>query len=108
MNCVNCDSEFIEQRGAAYRCSTCGWLTQVDGKWCSCPEPPLVPEPKMSVPDVPASAEPVPEPEPAEQLSDSQPTRDRLDHKPQPTVHEYLGGLVTVTEIDDGEEEEEN
>ena len=106
MQCPNCSVEFAEHRETAWRCETCGWLRQVDGTWHTCLEPPIQEEPVVQ--DVP-----VPETKPAEPEVDNQPTKtgDRLPapgHGLQlPIITSYLGGYVTVTEIDDEQEPED-
>jgi hypothetical protein len=87
--CPNCGKEFIEHRETAYRCETCGWLQQVDDKWVPCPEPPKQQEPR------PAEPPPTPEPSPVPPV------------EPVSKVREYFDGLVTVTETEDGESDED-
>ncbi len=100
--CPNCSNEFIEQRETACHCQACGWLKQIDGKWMTCPEPAKPKdaepptEPKPIERTVPASPGPVPA-EPDDDDAQSQ-TQDRPSN-----VRSYLGGLVTVTEIEETE-----
>jgi hypothetical protein len=100
--CPNCGVEFAEHRETAYFCETCGWLTQVDGKWVPCPEParPAEPGPQPIEPIVPVPPEPGRGMEP-ENDDDATPTPNpaRLNSN----VRSYLGGLVTVTEEEDEE-----
>lgn len=84
--CPNCSKEFIDQRETAYRCEVCGWLTKIDGQWHPCKEPADQVEPD------PPDAEPKPEPKPAP---------ESVTRK----VRRLFGGLVTVTEIEDDDEE---
>ena len=95
-NCPNCDVEFSENRDKAFLCDACGWLTEIDGQWHPCKEPP-----KQVEPD-PPKAEPKPEPGPL---------LPELTPEPEPgpapgRVKNFLGGLVTVTEVEDDDDEE--
>jgi len=82
--CPNCSVEFIESRESAFRCADCGWLKNVDGKWYPCPEPVKLMEPDLPVvPKAPAEPE-VPEDD---------------------NVRSFMGGLVTVTTIEDDDNE---
>jgi hypothetical protein len=79
--CPNCKGEFSEHRETCYFCPECqSWFKNVDGSWRSCPEPVKPADPP---PPEPPKLEDPPEPE------------------PEPAVRSYLGGLVTVEEIDD-------
>jgi len=93
MNCPNCREPFVRNVDRSFLCETCGWLTEIDGVWRPCHAPP---EPDLPEPDLP-EPEP-PEPEPPE------PEPPEPDPDPSPKVTSYLGGLLTVTEIDDDEE----
>jgi len=97
--CPNCSKEFVESREKAFeyngvskinstfRCADCGWFKNVDGKWYSCPEPHKVTEPDLpKAPKAPA--------EPQVPKDDN--------------VRLYMGGLVTVTTIEDDDNEEIN
>jgi len=84
MKCPNCGVEFSENRDKAFHCDSCGWLTEIDGQWHPCQEPAKLVEPD------PPKAEPGPEPEP-----EPGPAAGR--------IKTFLGGLVTVTEVEDEE-----
>ena len=90
--CPNCSREFIEQHDTAFYCEDCGWFREVDGRWRSCPEPVTVEEPD------PIKDEPV-----IEEPDDRPPSGD--DGRLDPNVRSYLGGLVTVEEVEDEDEE---
>jgi hypothetical protein len=94
MNCPNCNKEFVEQRDKAYRCADCGWLTQVDGKWVTCPEP-LKLEAVLNPPE----PKPIPEPKPKD------PEPEFFPAEPELCVKRYLGGLITVTEVEDEDDD---
>ena len=107
MNCPNCGVEFAEKIDKAFRCDSCGWLTEIDGQWHPCKAPA-----KQVEPD-PPKAEPKPEREPgvteaihneliAAEALDAQPAPGPAE--PEPQVKSYLGGLVTVTTIKDDPE----
>ncbi len=103
MNCPNCKIPFVEEKAGKFSCVTCGWFEKVGKEWqgCEAPEPEPVtaysPEPvtesqSKSEPN-PAALEPDPaalEPDPAAQEPD-----------PARSVRKYLGGLVTITEVDE-------
>ena len=129
MNCPNCKIPFVEEKAGKFSCVTCGWFEKVGKEWQGCeapePEPERTPEPEPepsesqtpeslppgespppqespSEPDPaalepnPAALEPNPaalEPDPAAQKPDTN-RRDR-------SVKKYLGGLLTVTEVDE-------
>ena len=83
--CPNCSKEFTESRETAFLCEDCGWFKNVDGKWYPCPEPAKVTEPDL--PKVPiAPAEPV-------LVEDDD-------------ICSYLGGLITVTTIEEDDNED--
>lgn len=91
MNCPNCQLPFALEHNGKFHCETCGWFENVGGpdpEWhvCEAPEPTQSPEPDPAAlePD-PAALEPGPDPEP----------------DPEPRVKKYLGGILTVTEIDE-------
>ncbi len=86
--CPNCKILFIESVGDKFRCEKCGWLTEVDGEWIPC-DPPLEQE---VTPGLEPEGQPDPEPE--------------IKPKAEPKVKSYLGGLLTVTEVDEDDEEE--
>ena len=98
MNCPNCKQPFTEERPPKFLCSACGWLEKNDKEWknCEAPEspPPLGESPPPQEPDPP------PEPDPATHEPDP------AAHEPDPgysdrSVKSYLGGLITVTEVDE-------
>lgn len=109
MNCPNCQLPFVEEKDEKFFCSTCGWLEKVGKEWKSCDAPVLESSPKpgpepepvqetSSEPD-PAKRDPCPaslEPDPAE----LEPDPAALEPDPS-CVKSYLGGLVTVTEVDE-------
>lgn len=96
MICPNCNKEFIEHRETAYLCEDCGWLTQVDDKWIVCPEPVKPVDPELPEEPLPAAVPVrVEQPVQPEQLESSRGADRRC--------REYLGGIVTVTEIEDEE-----
>jgi hypothetical protein len=92
MNCPSCKTEFIEKRDTAYNCKNCGWLMEVDGKWITCPEPAKQKEPEK-----------IPEPKPAEPKAGIQPEplQDVFHTQKDWKFKSYLGGLITITEIED-------
>ena len=92
MKCPNCNVEFSENRDKAFHCESCGWLTEIDGQWHPCQEPAVIVDPD------PPKAEPKPEPKPERE--------PEPDPEPEPVtqVKSYLGGLVTVTEVEDDED----
>lgn len=81
MNCPSCKIDFIEKRNTAFLCKNCGWLTQVDNKWITCPEPAKITEPEPK-------PEPKPEPDPEK----------KTDKKEKENVRSYFGGLFTITQ----------
>lgn len=98
MNCPNCQNEFVEKRDKAFRCDNCGWLTEVDGKWVTCPEPAKPVEPPKNnnnTKSVKPADPPVTDP-PDKKGSENQADFNRGRH-----VKSYLGGLITVTRIED-------
>lgn len=102
--CPNCSKEFTDQREGHFFCEDCGWFRNVDDKWRSCPEPVKVtePDPKEHEHAVPTPSEPVLKTESDNNKKGEQiHHRDRLDSN----VRSYLGGLVTVTETEDDENE---
>ena len=90
MQCPNCGVEFSENRDKAFHCETCGWLTEIDGQWHPCQEPAKLIEPAS--PDAEPTPEPTPEPQP--------------EPEPVTKVKSLFGGLVTVTEVEDDDYEE--
>ena len=88
MNCPNCNKEFVEHRESAFRCEDCGWLMEIDGRWVTCPEP--------------VEPERLPEPEP-----EPEPIKDIMDEGKN-VVTKYFGGLITVTEVEDENDENDN
>jgi hypothetical protein len=96
--CPNCEQEFVEHFENYYRCSECGWFQYIDDQWRSVPAPKRVKEP------------PPPEPEPP-QPPDPDPHHNRNppddDLITDDGVREYLGGLITVEEYDDEENDAE-
>ena len=100
MPCPNCRKPFVVEQDGKGQCFDCGWFVYSDGVWKVCKEPSPEPEP-ASEPD-PAKTEPDPaalEPDPAALEPD--PAKHEPSPVPQANVKEYLGGLVTVTEIDE-------
>ena len=112
MKCPDCKQPFIEERPPKFLCSTCGWLEKIDKEWKNCEAPP----PGESPP--PQDPEPEPEPEPA--AHEPEPAAHEPDPaalepdpaalEPDPAAEEpspdnvkksYLGGWVTVTEVDE-------
>lgn len=93
MQCPNCQNTFVEERADKFRCAGCGWFEKVDDEWRVC-EPPPEPEPQGPQPPEPQGPQP-PEPQ------GPQPPEPRGPQPPEPKVTEYLGGLVTVTELDE-------
>lgn len=102
MKCPNCSQPFIEEHPPKFLCSTCGWLEKIDKEWKIC-----------EVPESPPPQEPEPEPEPVRELL---PEPDPAAHEPNPaelepnpaaleldpnSVKSYLGGLITITEVDE-------
>ena len=102
MDCPNCKKPFVAERGDKFQCVDCGWFEKVDNEWRNCegpapePESPPTPEPEPARRDPsPAALEPDPaalEPDPATQ---------EPSPEPQANVKEYLGGLITITEVDE-------
>ena len=105
MNCPNCKKPFVAERSGKFQCVDCGWFEKVDNEWRVCSEPessgsqttePESPqEPGLPTEPYPAALDPNPaalEPDPA-----------KLEPSPEPqaNVKEYLGGLLTVTEVDE-------
>ncbi len=128
MNCPNCQTSFVEEKAEKFRCVTCGWFEKVGKEWqgCEAPEPELErtvetvapsssepelePEPQSKRDPCPAALEPNPaelEPNPAE----LEPNPAALEPGPAAqgphtncsdhSVKKYLGGLLTVTEVDE-------
>lgn len=82
MKCPNCTKKLSEQ-GDKYHCEDCGWFENVDGEWHVCEAP---------------APEPEPEPEPTPEIK--QQHEPEIKTKPEPQVKSYLGGIVTVTEVE--------
>jgi len=109
MKCPNCKQPFIEERPPKFHCSKCGWLEKIDKEWKNC-EAPESPAPQEPEPDPEPEPEPTPEPDPAAHEPDPAANEpDPAAHEPDPAANEptpvnvtksYLGGLVTVTEVD--------
>ncbi len=108
MNCPNCQLPIVEEKAEKIFCSTCGWFEKVDKEWqgCEAPEPEPVrtpepePKPKPEPEPDPAALEPDPaalEPDPAALGPD--PAAQEPD--PNRSVKKYLGGLITITEVDE-------
>lgn len=89
MNCPNCRKPFALEHDGKYKCDDCGWFECIEGEWHSCetPEPQLRPEPKL--PPVPKPVEPDP----------------KLVDMPAKVTKEYLGGLMTVTYMENDDDE---
>jgi len=107
MNCPNCKKPFVVEQGGKFQCFDCGWFEQVDNEWRNIdapifgtspepgPEPEPVQEPSPESELSPAALEPNPaalEPNPAAQEPSPEPPH---------SVKEYLGGLITITEVDE-------
>ena len=91
MKCPNCPLSLTEQ-GGKFHCEDCGWFENVgdpNPEWHTCEAPEPVPEPGPAPEPVPAALEPDPTAQ-------------------EPEIKKYLGGIVTVTEIDDEEDEKED
>lgn len=112
MQCPNCKKPFVVERDGKCQCWDCGWFQQVDNEWRNIDEPvfdsspELGPEPEPvqepSPEPSPAALEPNPaalEPNPAALEPD--PASQEPSPEPPHSVKEYLGGLITVTEIDE-------
>ena len=107
--CPNCQTEFTEHRETAFYCKECAkWFTLIDKTWHTCPEPS---DPKEEIPIDPASSGPVPESESGNDRAKSKSDRDRQpaieDAEPN-NVKSYLGGLLTVTTVEEHDEESES
>jgi hypothetical protein len=118
MQCPNCSKDTFVERPAAgkFECVTCGWFEQVDGIWkvtdapaseqkspaqeqapLPAPAPAPKPAPKPApAPELKQSVEVEPGPEDS-QTPKSEPNPDQDDNN----VKQYLGGLITVTEVDE-------
>jgi len=97
MKCPNCGLPFTEEKDPKFFCSTCGWLER-DGKEWKKADAPESPPPGESPPPQ------EPEPEPAAQEPDPaalEPDPAALEPDPNPKVKKILGGLVTITEVDE-------
>ncbi len=99
MNCPNCQLPIVEEKDEKIFCSSCGWFEKVGKEWQGCeapePEPERTPEPEP---------EPKPEPVPAAQEPDPaalEPSPAAQEPGPNCSVKKYLGGLLTVTEVDE-------
>ena len=96
MQCPNCKKPFVVEQGGKYHCSDCGWFEKVENEWRVCEAPGPAPEPKP---------EPKPEPQPEhtpEPESGPEPEPGPVrGPEPESKVKEYLGGIVTVTEVDE-------
>ncbi|KKN29768.1 hypothetical protein LCGC14_0840660 [marine sediment metagenome] len=118
MKCPNCTQPFIEERPPKFLCSTCGWLEKIDKEWKSC-DAPESPPPGESPPPQESASEPEPKTTaqihsvqnvPQPELNPAALEPDPAAHEPDPAAHEpgpncsvkkYLGGLLTVTEVDE-------
>jgi len=117
-NCPNCKTEFTHRRENAHYCESCdSWFTEVDGIWRACPEPAKKqdaepqPEPALPVRDRESASEmshrenqPKTEDSRAARGDDLAP-RGRTTGNAESEVKSYLGGLVTVTAVEDEDEE---
>lgn len=115
MNCPNCKTPFVEEKAGKNHCVTCGWFEKVGKEWESCEAPELEPESSpepvpQSRPERdpnPAALEPDPaklEPNPAELESDPAEIDSGTytgDGKKVRNVKKILGGLITLTEVDE-------
>ena len=113
MNCPNCQIPFVEEKAEKYFCVACGWFEKVGKEWQGCeapePEPERTPEPEPEPsvsqapePD-PAALEPDPaalEPDPAA-LEPNPAAQEPDTNRSDLSVKKYLGGLFTVTEVDE-------
>ena len=122
MQCPNCQKLFVKEQAGKFRCEDCGWFEKVDDEWRVCeapeheqepssgelPEPEqgtsseMLPEPEPPEPDGPQPPEPEPQPpepdgpQPSEPVVVSEP-----EPGPDPKVKKILGGLITITEVDE-------
>ena len=108
--CPNCQTEFTEHRETAFYCSECAkWFTLIDKTWHTCPEPS---NRKEEIPIVPAPSGPVSESESDENDRETSiPDRDRqpdIEDAEPDNVKSYLGGLLTVTTVEEHDEESES
>ena len=95
MKCPNCTMPFVEEKAPKFLCSTCGWL-ELDGEEWKKADAPESPPPGESPPPQ--------EPEPAAQEPDPaalEPDPAALEPDPNPKVKKILGGLITITEVDE-------
>jgi len=109
MKCPNCQQPFTEEQDPKFFCSSCGWLERDGKEWkkAQAPEPP---PPGESPPPQEPEPEPEPEPDPPAEPDPAAHEPDPAAHEPDPAAHElspenvtksYLGGLLTVTEVDE-------
>jgi len=97
MKCPNCPRSLTEQ-GGKFHCEDCGWFENVgdpNPEWHTCEAPEPVPEPT-----------PAPEPDPAHSAETLEDIQASVNPPGVHNVKKILGGIVTVTEIDDEEDEE--
>ncbi|MBA7633998.1 hypothetical protein ES703_41569 [subsurface metagenome] len=101
MKCPNCKQPFADERAGKFFCSTCGWLEKIDKEWKSCEAPPPGESPAPQEPE--PEPEPTPEPSPAAlEPSPAALEPDPAANEPSPDhVKKYLGGLITITEVDE-------
>jgi len=96
MNCPNCKVPCVEEKNEKFFCVTCGWFEKVDREWVACeapePEPERIPE---------SEPEPEPEPELEPDPAALEPDPAALEPDPARSVKKYLGGLITITEVDE-------
>lgn len=125
MNCPNCQNPIVEEKGEKIHCDACGWFEKVGKEWQGCeapePSPETLPVPESLSKDEPETkttaqirevqnvprSEPNPadlEPDPAERdpgPAAHEPDPAKTEPEPTHSVKKYLGGLLTVTEVDD-------
>ncbi len=100
MPCPNCKKPFVVEQDGKSQCWDCGWFECVDGEWKVCSDP--SPEPEPAPEPSPAATEPDPaaiEPDPA--AIEPDPALHEPSPEPAGSVKKYLGGLITVTEVDE-------
>ena len=86
VRCPNCRSLFVKKQKGMYFCSICGWFEKVGKEWQNRGEP----EPVSPV---------------APQSRDIAGKYAKCSPEPEPEIRKILGGLVTITEVDESEGE---
>jgi len=109
MKCPNCQQPFTEEQDPKFFCSTCGWLERDGKEWKKCEAPPPGESPTPQEPE--PEPDPIPEPDPPALEPDPAALEpDPAAREPDPAAEEptpdnvtksYLGGLLTVTEVDE-------